>query len=159
MPIITDADFSFPDEKSAVKFFRFLFSLSNETLSEISKPFENPDDIYTPCCIKEDHERKADCVLWANGFMAAVTSFRENFEPLNKNKETKSLILPMVAIAGQNHPDENLRTDPISDKKYDKITSLMFAHINLIYHFLRGQKEGLDISPDSPIQPINKNVH
>ena len=159
MKYIVNEDFSFPDKEIAEKFFRYLFSLKNSVIYKISRPFEKAEDFYKPCCLKIDENDKADGVIFANGFMCAFSSFPEIHAPFMENKRTKNIADPFIIVAGQDHPDEDLREDTIPEEKYEEFICLMLMQVNLIYKFLKEEENSSGIPSDSPLHPINNNIH
>lgn len=91
-------------------------------------------EIYLPILLLDDGNVSRGNA-WARGFMQGVDLRRSGWQEFLNDEEHAGAIVPMLALAHENHPDEKLRlASPTPEKREDLLHS-MAAGLVLIYRY------------------------
>ena len=155
LPCIIDEDFSFPNDKTASSFFNYLLKLKNTINEDLMEAELSPESMFVPYCLMDFDDDSMSGVLWANGFMAAFSTFPEISDPIMMTEGLEPFIGSFMLIAGQNHPIDDLRAEIIPKDKEDEFLTQMFVSAVMIYHLLRIDEANLSNGEDIQPQTIN----
>ena len=156
LPHIMTEEFDFPNEDVATKFMEYFFSYYNAVIKELSKPAEDPEDIYYPFYMGKNEEGVIDGIFWANGFMHGLSLCKDIWEPLLEDEKSIEIITPMMIVASQTHGDEDSPAKQIPEEKREETLELMFQNVKIAYAYLRGNISKFDQDETQPITPINQ---
>lgn len=92
------------------------------------------DDIYLPMLLEDDDGlcRGND---WAKGFMDGVELRRPSWRSFIEDEEHAGAIVPMMALAHEDHPDPELRFESPAPEKRVELLQLMTAGIVQMYRY------------------------
>lgn len=98
------------------------------------------DEVYVPLLI-EDKDGIPKGNDWAQGFMRGVGMRNEGWAELINNEEYGGSLLPMMVLCHEQDPDPEMRPDPISAEKREKIIVMMAGGLLGAYRFFRKHRE------------------
>jgi len=98
------------------------------------------DEVYVPLLI-EDKDGIPKGNDWAHGFMRGVGMRNEGWAELINNEEYGGSLLPMMVLCHEQDPDPEMRPDPISAEKREKIIVMMAGGLLGAYRFFRKHRE------------------
>ena len=101
----------------------------NETLAT--------ETLYTPALLV-DEDGKAQGNQWALGFLLGVSMTEGDWADFTKGDEIARLLLPMMILAHEHHPDPQMRPSPIPNEGRDEILYMMTNSLALIYAHFNG---------------------
>lgn len=96
------------------------------------------ETLYTPALLV-DEDGKAQGNQWALGFLLGVSMTEADWEDFTKGDEMARLLLPMMVLAHEHHPDPEMRPSPIPDEGRDEILYMMTNSLALIYGHFNGK--------------------
>jgi uncharacterized protein len=79
---------------------------------------------------------------WALGFLLGVSMTEGDWDAFTQGDELARLLLPMMVLAHEHHPDPQMRPAPIPDEEREEVLFMMANSLALIY----GHFNGKDIS-------------
>jgi uncharacterized protein len=97
------------------------------------------DKVYLPLLLEDENgtEHGND---WAIGFLRGVDMRHDGWEELVTDEQYGGCVLPMVMLCYE-HEDSELRPDPISPSKREKIIAYMAAGLLQAYRYFRKHRE------------------
>ena len=141
LPVIFGGEIQFSDEDLLNETMPLLFSYWNAVLSKLREPVEGPDDYYFPYCLKDTEGDDIDGRLWAIGFMIGISVFPEPWQRIMDDENITQFLMPMMAFAGQNQENPELKTDPIPEGEQEKLLATMFHCLHEIYDFFKEERK------------------
>ena len=102
----------------------------------------NEDEVYFPSVRKNERGEYA-CNDWAKGFLAGAHMRPSIWSELINDEEHGDSMVPIVALAYENHPDPKMRPfkEPIDEKKREDLMVLSAASVMRIHtYFLSHRK-------------------
>lgn len=96
------------------------------------------ETLYTPALLV-DEDGKAQGNQWALGFLLGVSMTEGDWADFTKGDEMARLLLPMMVLAHEHHPDPQMRPSPIPDEGRDEILYMMTNSLALIYGHFNGK--------------------
>ncbi|MCD8517789.1 MAG: UPF0149 family protein [Burkholderiaceae bacterium] len=96
------------------------------------------ETLYTPALLV-DEEGKAQGNQWALGFLLGVSMTEDDWADFTKGDEMARLLLPMMVLAHEHHPDPQMRPSPIPEEGRDEILYMMANSLALIYGHFNGK--------------------
>lgn len=92
------------------------------------------NDVHLPI-ILEDGDGVARGNEWAKGFMDGVELRRPSWRAFIEDDEHAGAIVPMMALAHENHPDPELRFESPAPEKREQLLQLLTAGILQMYRY------------------------
>lgn len=93
------------------------------------------DSVYPPA-LMVDEDGRAMGNEWALGFLLGVAMTESDWDEFTQDDELRRLILPMMILAHEHHPDPTMRPSEIPDEGRDELLHMMASALVLIYsHF------------------------
>lgn len=77
---------------------------------------------------------------WALGFLLGVSMTEDDWADFTKGDELARLLLPMMVLAHEHHPDPQMRPSPIPDEGRDELLYMMANSLALIYAHFNGKE-------------------
>lgn len=109
-------------------------------------------EIYLPVLLLDD-DGVSRGIQWAKGFMQGVQLRRSSWQELFDDEEHGGAILPMLALAHEDHPDPELRYDSPSPEKREELLHMMTAGLVQIYRYF----EPARTTPSATLQPFTRD--
>lgn len=107
------------------------------TLSETLRQASSNGDVYVPALLVDDSGQPCGND-WAGGFLLGLSLTEDDWQDFIDDKTLSQLLLPMLTLGQENHPDTTLRPAPLSPKDREELLDTMFDGLMLIYeHFQR----------------------
>ncbi len=104
------------------------------TAHGIAQSFQD-QAVYPPALMVDD-EGLAMGNEWSLGFLLGVSMTESHWAEFTKNDELGRLIVPMMVLAHEHHPDPQMRPSEINDEGREDLLNLMATSLMLIYgHF------------------------
>ncbi len=142
MPIIQsgeteEGDLEFEDIDDAQRFMGLVMKHWNYVNSQLNQTIA-----YMPL-ILEDEDGTYFGNDWANGFITGVNLRREIWSEIIDDEENGGSIVPIWALAYENHPDAEMRPfeEPIDDKKRDDLIVAAAAGVMRMHNYFLGQRD------------------
>lgn len=108
-------------------------------------------EIYNPVFLERNPGRE-----WAKGFLEGVNLRRESWEELFDDEDDGTLIIPVLSLAVEDHPDPELRSKlPLPEKRED-ILVIVGAALARIYDYFKQRRTPLAIS--TPVRRSERKV-
>jgi uncharacterized protein len=98
-------------------------------------------DIYLPILLLDD-EGVSRGNEWAKGFMQGVDLRRSSWQVLIHDGQHGRSLLPVLALANENHPDPELRFESPPPEKREELLHLLTASIVQIYRYFEPERTG-----------------
>jgi len=105
------------------------------------------ETLYTPALLV-DTEGKARGNEWALGFLLGVAMTEGDWHDFTKGDNMARLMLPMMVLAHEHHPDPKMRPSEIPDEGREELLFMMTHSLALIYGHFNGKPV-----PDLPNGP------
>ena len=105
------------------------------------------ETLYTPALLV-DTEGKARGNEWALGFLLGVAMTEGDWHDFTKGDNMARLMLPMMVLAHEHHPDPKMRPADISGEAREELLFMMTHSLALIYGHFNGKPV-----PDMPSAP------
>ena len=96
------------------------------------------ETLYEPALLV-DEDGKAQGNQWALGFLLGLSLTEADWEDFTKGDEMARLLLPMMVLAHEHHPNPEMRPSPIPDEGRDEILYMMTNSLALIYGHFNGK--------------------
>lgn len=96
------------------------------------------ETLYTPALLV-DEDGKAQGNQWALGFLLGVSMTEGDWEDFTKGDDMARLLLPMMILAHEHHPDPQMRPSEIPDEGREEILYMMTNSLALIYGHFNGK--------------------
>ena len=141
MPVIQsgkteDGDMVFEDMKDVQRFMDLVSQHWNYVNHQLN---ENP--AYLPL-VHENEEGKYSGNDWANGFISGINMRRDIWSELINSEEHGGSMVPIWALAYENHPDADIRPfdEPINDEKREDLIVHAAAGVMRMHAYFFGQR-------------------
>lgn len=136
MPGVLGGD-SFTDEDEATS-IGALIKRHQATIQTGLNETLNAETLYTPALLV-DANGKARGNEWALGFLFGVAMTQGNWQDFTRGDHMAKLMLPMMVLAHEHHPDPKLRPAEISDEGRDELLFMMTHSLATIYGHFNGK--------------------
>jgi len=106
----------------------------------IARELTSKDLVFVPWLVAEEGEEVPRGNGWAWGFMRGVALCEEEWQEIFKDEDKFAMLLPVLALAHENDPDEELRTwktPPDEELRKTVLTGLAVATQKIHDYFLR----------------------
>lgn len=111
-------------------------------------------EVYLPILlVDEGNESRGNS--WAAGFLQGLDMRREKWLPLLNDEVGSCLVVPMFALAHEDHPDREVRFEVPSPEKREDLLHLMTAYLVRIYRHFEAGRSG---SSTVAVQPVVRAV-
>lgn len=127
----------FADDKQARAIEKIAKHHLESVKAGLSQTIES-ETLYEPALLV-DEDGKAQGNQWALGFLLGVSMTEGDWEDFTKGDEMARLLLPMMVLAHEHHPDPQMRPSPIPDEGRDEILYMMTNSLALIYGHFNGK--------------------
>lgn len=135
LEVIMD-DQAFADEAQAEQML-LLMTRHWNSLSETLRKASTEGDVYVPALLV-DESGEPTGNDWAGGFVLGLSLTEDDWQAFIDDKTLSQLLLPILTIAQENHPDKDVRPAPMSSQDRMELLDSMFDGLMLIYeHFQR----------------------
>jgi len=135
LEVIMD-DQAFADEAQAEQML-LLTTRHWNSLSETLRKASTEGDVYVPALLV-DESGEPTGNDWAGGFVLGLSLTEDDWQAFIDDKTLSQLLLPILTIAQENHPDKDVRPAPMSSQDRMELLDSMFDGLMLIYeHFQR----------------------
>ncbi len=98
------------------------------------------EEVYVPLLL-EGKDGTAHGNDWARSFMRGVDMRHDGWAELVNDEEHGGCVIPMVMLCHEHDEDPELRPDPISPEKREKIIAYMAAGLLGAYRYFREHRE------------------
>ena len=106
-------------------------------LSETLQQASINEDVYVPALLVDESGQPTGN-HWAEGFLLGLSLTEDDWQDFIEDKTLSQLLLPMLTLGQENHPDTALRPPPLSPKDREDLLDTMFDGLMVIYeHFQR----------------------
>jgi uncharacterized protein len=92
-----------------------------------------------PPALMVDEQDQAMGNEWALGFLLGVSMTESHWSEFTRNEDLGRLIVPMMVLAHEHHPDPEMRPAAISDQGRDDLLQMMASSLTLIYGHFNGR--------------------
>ena len=134
----TDA---FKTEQQSREVMEWLMRHWNTIADELQSTVKT-DNIYVPPLIM-DEEGETPGNDWAAGFMTGVSlSDDGSWSNLMDDETLSQLLVPMMMLAHEHHPDPGLRPQPISSDAREELLESMFEGLANLYAYFQKRRYG-----------------
>jgi uncharacterized protein len=96
------------------------------------------ETLYTPALLV-DANGKARGNEWALGFLFGVAMTEGNWRDFTRGDHMAKLMLPMMVLAHEHHPDPKMRPCAIADDSRDELLFMMTHSLAIIYGHFNGK--------------------
>lgn len=96
-------------------------------------------EIYYPVFL-DNENGPASGIEWAQGFLEGVGLRQRQWAELLQDEDEGGAILPMLALAHENHPDPSMRYELPAPEKRDEVLALMTAGLVRIYEYFKERR-------------------
>ena len=127
----------FTDDKEAAAIEKLAKRHQSSVQAGLNETLET-ETLYTPALLV-DEDGKAQGNQWALGFLLGVSMTEGDWGDFTKGDEMARLLLPMMVLAHEHHPDPQMRPSPIPDEGRDEILYMMTNSLALIYGHFNGK--------------------
>ena len=86
------------------------FGLAMRHWNSIAQALSSPDLVFDPWLILQEGEEIPRGNRWAQGFQRAIHLCRDAWDEIFKDEDKFAMLLPVLALAHENDPDEEMRT-------------------------------------------------
>ena len=124
------------DEKEAATIKKMALRHYATTLEGIHDTL-GTDSVYPPA-LMVDEDGRAMGNEWALGFLLGVAMTESDWDDFTKGDDLSRLMLPMMVLAHEHHPDSQMRPAEITDEGRDELLHLMANSLVLIYAHFHG---------------------
>ena len=94
--------------------------------------------LYEPALLV-DEDGKALGNQWALGFLLGVSMTHDDWAEFTQGEKMARMLLPMMVLAHEHHPDPQMRPSPIPDEGREEILHMMANSLALIYEHFHGK--------------------
>lgn len=94
-------------------------------------------DPFTPA-LMVDEDGQALGNEWALGFLLGVSLTEQDWVEFARNDSLSKLIIPMMVLAHEHHPDPMMRPSPITGEGREELLGIMGGSAALIYRHFHG---------------------
>jgi uncharacterized protein len=99
----------------------------------------NAGEIYEPVLLQDD-VGQASGTEWANGFLEGVALRQDSWSGLFEDEDSGGAIVPILALAHENHPDSSIREALPVPGERDDMLALMMAGLLHIYEYFEERR-------------------
>ena len=147
-----ESDLMFEDLDEAQKFM----GLVNQHWNYVNYQL-NKCEVYLPLII-EDDKREYAGEDWANGFLCGIDMRRGIWSELINSEEHGGSIVPIMALAYENHPDSEMRPfkEPMDEKKREELIIGAAAGVMRMHAHFLGQRNSYLPDIKTVIRPHRK---
>ena len=140
LPVIWGGDIVLEDQFSAQPILKEFLSLTMRHWNAIADTLQS-GEVYLPLLL-ENENGVTLANDWANGFMRGMGLRKEDWTALLDNEEHGGSLIPIFALAHENHPDPAMRPykEPVSTEKRETLIAGAAAGLNKIYHYFEAQR-------------------
>ncbi|HEY9397748.1 MAG TPA: UPF0149 family protein [Burkholderiales bacterium] len=143
---------AFPDAAQTERFLALLQSHWNTLAAELFKTLER-DEVYVPVmAVYEDDQVRGN--EWAIGFMMGTQMRGESWLGLLEDEDAEDLMTPMLMLAHEDHPDAELRSPPMSDKKREELIQDMAWNLTIINRYFADDR----LTGGVPREPMRREA-
>jgi len=97
------------------------------------------EQIYLPVLlIKEGNDARGND--WARGFLDGIDMRWDAWQRMLNNEKDAELLMPVIALGHENHPDETLRVKSPSPQEREDLLHLMTAYLVKIYRYFEPER-------------------
>jgi uncharacterized protein len=97
------------------------------------------DEVYPPALMVDEDDRALGNE-WALGFLLGVAMTEADWDDFTKGGELGELMLPMMVLAHEHHPDPEMRPADLSDEARLDLLDMMGDSLVLIYEHFQTRK-------------------
>jgi len=140
--VIMDKTDTFKTEQQSREVMEWLMRHWNTIADELQSTVKT-DNIYVPPLIM-DEEGVTPGNDWAAGFMIGLSlSDDGSWSGLMDDETLSQLLVPMMMLAHEHHPDSELRPPPISSDAREELLESMFEGLANLYAYFQKRRPGL----------------
>lgn len=137
--VIMDKQDAFKNEKQAKEIMGLMMRHWNTIVGELQSTLKT-DDIYVPALIMDENGVTAGNE-WAKGFLTGVSlSDDGEWSDLMDDEELSRLIVPMMILAHEHHPDPEMRPPAIKAEDREELLESMFVSLADLYAYFDAQR-------------------
>jgi len=144
LPVILGSDDGFEDLEQARQILTLVTRHWNTVGLGLREALE-AEDLYLPILLL-DENGKATGNDWAEAFLIGVSMTENDWEDFVEDEELGQLLVPMMVLAHENHPDPKMRSAEISPESREELLQMMFNSLVLIFAYFETQRQ----APDAP---------
>ena len=115
-----------------------IFSLVVKHWNSISTRL-NAGEIYEPVLLQDDTGGTSG-TEWANGFLEGVALRQGSWSELFEDEDSGGAMIPILALAHENHPDPSIREALPLPGKRDDVLALMMAGLLHIFEYFKERR-------------------
>lgn len=142
LPVILGGDDGFEDLEQAKQILTLVTRHWNTVASGLREALE-AEDLYSPVLLV-DENGKATGNEWAEAFLVGVSMTENDWQDFIEDEELGQLLVPMMVLAHEDHPDPNMRSAEISPESREELLQMMFNSLILIFAYFETQRQGPD---------------
>lgn len=139
--VIMDKKDAFKNEKQATEIMGLMMRHWNTIAGELQSTLKT-DNIYVPALImNEDGVTTGN--EWAQGFLTGVSlSDDGDWSALMDDEKLGQLLVPMMILAHEHHPDPEMRPPPINADDREELLESAFVSLADLYAYFAQQRRG-----------------
>jgi uncharacterized protein len=140
LPEIWGGNIVLGDEFSAQPILKDFLSLIMRYWNSIVDTLQS-GEVYLPLLL-DDENGISHANDWANGFLRGMELRKEEWADLLDDEEHGGSLVPIFALAHENHPDPKMRPykEPVSAEMRETLIVGAAAGMNKIYHYFEAQR-------------------
>lgn len=138
LEVIMGEEDAFKNPKHASEVMALMARHWNTIVGELRRTLKS-DDIYVPALIIDENGHTAGNE-WAEGFMTGASLSEEGWSDLMDDEELGQLLVPMMMLAHENHPDPEMRPPAISPKGREELLETMFINLADLFAYFESQR-------------------
>jgi len=142
LPVILGDDDGF-EELEQAKNILTLITRQWNTVSEGLREALEAEDVYAPVLLMNE-EGEPTGNDWAEGFLVGVSMTEGDWEDFIEDEELGQLLVPMMVLAHEHHPDPKMRPAEITAEGRQELLQMMFNSLILIFAYFEQQRRDPD---------------
>jgi|AntAceMinimDraft_12_1070368.scaffolds.fasta_scaffold00152_10 uncharacterized protein len=142
LPVILGSDDGFKDIEQARVILTLITRHWNTVAFGLREALE-AEDLYLPILLL-DENGTATGNDWAEAFLIGVSMTESDWEDFIEDEELGQLLVPMMVLAHEDHPDPNMRSADISPESREELLQMMFNSLILIFAYFETQRQAPD---------------
>ncbi|MDO9024341.1 UPF0149 family protein [Zwartia sp.] len=155
--VIMDKKDAFKNDKQAGEIMELMMRHWNTIADELQSTVKT-DNIYVPPLIVDEDGVTAGNE-WAEGFLIGVSlSDDGSWSDLMDDETLSQLLVPMMMLAHEHHPDPEMRPPPIKAEAREELLESMFVGLADLYAYFEPQRRGFGTSPTRASQLDKKST-
>lgn len=143
LPVILGDEDGFEDPEQA-KTILTLITRHWNTVSEGLREALEAEDVYLPILLLNE-EGEPTGNDWAEAFLIGVSLTEDDWEDFIEDEELGQLLVPMMVLAHEHHPDPKMRPAEITAEGREELMQMMFNSLILIFAYFEQQR----LDPDA----------